>query len=174
MTSWRFHNRAWQPRRHDRLPETSGTLWIHRGALTNQRCSLATGCGIKVTYTLYWPYKHPLLHFSDNLHKIHCPTRFVGFEVDMSTKHYMYLWCVSCLALQIETKFYLGNILTPFLDFSDNISAIYNVFSAMMQVFEITMRYPLSNCVPKSPSSWLLCKSVPIEPRYTSSTEHIG
>ena len=29
-----------------RLPETSGTLWIHRGALTNQRCSLATGCGI--------------------------------------------------------------------------------------------------------------------------------
>ena len=47
VTSWRFHNRAWQPQRHDRLPETSGTLWIHRGALTNQRCSLATGCGIK-------------------------------------------------------------------------------------------------------------------------------
>ena len=46
VTSWRFHNRAWQPQRHDRLPETSGTLWIHRGALTNQRCSLATGCGI--------------------------------------------------------------------------------------------------------------------------------
>ena len=48
VTSWRFHNRAWQPRRHDRLPETSGTLWIHRGALTNQRCSLATGCGINI------------------------------------------------------------------------------------------------------------------------------
>ena len=47
VTSWRFHNRAWQTQRHDRLPETSGTLWIHRGALTNQRCSLATGCGIK-------------------------------------------------------------------------------------------------------------------------------
>ena len=46
VTSWRFHNRAWQPQSHDRLPETSGTLWIHRGALTNQRCSLATGCGI--------------------------------------------------------------------------------------------------------------------------------
>ena len=46
VTSWRFHNRAWQPRRHDRLPETSGTLWIHWGALINQRCSLATGCGI--------------------------------------------------------------------------------------------------------------------------------
>ena len=46
VTSWRFHNRAWQPERHDRLPETSGKLWIHRGALTNQRCSLATGCGI--------------------------------------------------------------------------------------------------------------------------------
>ena len=46
--AWRSHNRAWQPRRHDRLSETSGTLWIHRGALTNQRCSLATGCGIKV------------------------------------------------------------------------------------------------------------------------------
>ena len=47
VTSWRFHNRTWQLQRHDRLPETSGTLWIHRGALTNQRCSLATGCGIK-------------------------------------------------------------------------------------------------------------------------------
>ena len=47
VTSWRFYNRAWQPQRHDRPPETSGTLWIHRGALTNQRCSLATGCGIK-------------------------------------------------------------------------------------------------------------------------------
>ena len=46
MTSWRFHNRAWQPQRHDRLPETSGTLWIRRAALANQRCSLATGCGI--------------------------------------------------------------------------------------------------------------------------------
>ena len=46
VTSWRFYNRAWQPQRHDHLPETSGTLWIHRGALTNQRCSLATGCGI--------------------------------------------------------------------------------------------------------------------------------
>ena len=47
VTSWRFHIRAWQPQRHDRMPETSRTLWIHRGALTNQRCSLATGCGIK-------------------------------------------------------------------------------------------------------------------------------
>ena len=47
VTSWRFYSCAWQPHRHDRLPETSGTLWIHRGALTNQRCSLATGCGIK-------------------------------------------------------------------------------------------------------------------------------
>ena len=46
VTSWRFHNRAWQPERHDHLSETSRTLWIHRGALTNQRCSLATGCGI--------------------------------------------------------------------------------------------------------------------------------
>ena len=48
VTSWRFHNRTWQPQCHDRLPETSGTLWIHRVALTNQRCSLATGCGINV------------------------------------------------------------------------------------------------------------------------------
>ena len=46
VTSWRFYNRAWQPQRHNRLPETSGTLWIHQGALTNQRCSLTTGCGI--------------------------------------------------------------------------------------------------------------------------------
>ena len=49
VTSWRFHNRAWQPRRHDRLSETSRTPWIHRGALTNQRCSLATGCEITCT-----------------------------------------------------------------------------------------------------------------------------
>ena len=53
VTSWRFHNRAWQPRRHDRLSETSGILWIHRGALTNQRCSLATGCGITHLFSRY-------------------------------------------------------------------------------------------------------------------------
>ena len=53
VTSWRSHNRAWQPRRHDRLSETSGTLWIHRGALTNQRCSLATGCGIIYKILVY-------------------------------------------------------------------------------------------------------------------------
>ena len=53
VTSWRFHNPAWQPRRHDRLPETSGTLWIRRRALTNQRCSLATGCGLyNIIYSL--------------------------------------------------------------------------------------------------------------------------
>ena len=52
VTSWRFYNRAWQPQRHDRLPETSGTLWIHRGALTNQRCSLAAGCGITYSFIL--------------------------------------------------------------------------------------------------------------------------
>ena len=55
VTSWRFHNRAWQPERHDRLPET---LWIHRGALSNQRCSLTTGCGIKygilAASTTFW------------------------------------------------------------------------------------------------------------------------
>ena len=49
MTSWRSHNRAWQPQRHDRLSETSGTWWIPRGALTNQRCSLATECGINMS-----------------------------------------------------------------------------------------------------------------------------
>ena len=65
VTSWRFHNRAWQPRRHDRLPETSGTLWIHRGALTNQRCSLATGCGITIEINIFsfekcmWKYRLP-------------------------------------------------------------------------------------------------------------------
>ena len=42
VTSWRFYTRAWQPQRHDRLPKTSGTLWILRGALTNQRCSLVS------------------------------------------------------------------------------------------------------------------------------------
>ena len=53
VTSWRFYNRAWQPQHHDRLPETSGTLWIHRGALTNQRCSLATGCGIIIKTSVH-------------------------------------------------------------------------------------------------------------------------
>ena len=48
VTSWRFHNRTWQPQRHNRLPETSGTLWIHPGALTNQRCSIATGVGLYI------------------------------------------------------------------------------------------------------------------------------
>ena len=48
VMSWRFHNRAWQQQSHKCLPETSGTLWIHLGALSNQRCSLATGCGITV------------------------------------------------------------------------------------------------------------------------------
>ena len=59
VTSWRFYNRAWQPQRHDRPPETSGTLWIHRGALTNQRCSLATGCGIRAKITKFAPNMHP-------------------------------------------------------------------------------------------------------------------
>ena len=53
VTAWGFYNRRWQPQRRDCLPETSGTLWIHRGTLTNQRCSLATGCGIKRETTLY-------------------------------------------------------------------------------------------------------------------------
>ena len=57
VTSWRFHNRAWQPQRHDRLPETSRTLWIHRGALTNQRCSIATGCRIDIYMSAALPYK---------------------------------------------------------------------------------------------------------------------
>ena len=52
VTSWRFQNRTWQPQRYDRLPETSGTLWIHRVALTNQRCSLAIGCGINPVNSL--------------------------------------------------------------------------------------------------------------------------
>ena len=59
VISWRFHNRVWQPQRHDRLPETSGTLWIHRGALTNQRCSLATGCGITPKASRYTPPHRP-------------------------------------------------------------------------------------------------------------------
>ena len=57
VTSWRFHNRAWQPQRHDRLPETSRTLLIHRVALTNQRCSLATECGIKNEMTRVKAFK---------------------------------------------------------------------------------------------------------------------
>ena len=65
VTSWRFHNRAWQPRRHDRLPETSGTRWIHRGALTNQRCSLATGCGInnQIPEPMMTQFTGSLMHY---------------------------------------------------------------------------------------------------------------
>ena len=70
VTSWRFYNRAWQPQRHDRLPETSGTLWIHRRALTNQRCSLATGCGIN-----YWTLSMDAIWSDDkvigNLHTLY-------------------------------------------------------------------------------------------------------
>ena len=47
VTSWSLHNHPWQLQCHDRLCETSGTLWIHGGALTNQRCSSATRRGIK-------------------------------------------------------------------------------------------------------------------------------
>ena len=57
MTLWRFHNCAWQPQCHNRLPKTSWKLFkIHRGCvLTNQRCSLATGCGIKIfIYLTIW------------------------------------------------------------------------------------------------------------------------
>ena len=32
-----------QPQPHDLLSKTSGTLWIHQWALTNELCSLATG-----------------------------------------------------------------------------------------------------------------------------------
>ena len=46
VTSLRIHNHAWQPQHYNHLSETSRILWIHRRALTNQRCSLATGCGI--------------------------------------------------------------------------------------------------------------------------------
>ena len=64
VTSWRFHNRAWQPQRHDHLPETSGTLWIHRAALANQRCSLATGCGISHQMVMVMNDCHPLCAMS--------------------------------------------------------------------------------------------------------------
>ena len=75
VTSWRFYNRAWQPQRHDRPPETSGTLWIHRGALTNQRCSLATGCGIKQGIVLVAPI--PLFEGLSNadLDKVRCSSK---------------------------------------------------------------------------------------------------
>ena len=65
VTLWRFHNRAWQPQRHDSLSETSGTMWIHRGVLTNQRCSLATGCGIIL---LSHPHRSPQIKYIS--HKI--------------------------------------------------------------------------------------------------------
>ena len=42
LTLCRFHNRACQPQRRDRLSDTSGIFWIHGGALTNQQCWLAT------------------------------------------------------------------------------------------------------------------------------------
>ena len=45
---WRLDNCAWQPQHHDRLSKISGALRIHKGALTNHWCSLATSCGISL------------------------------------------------------------------------------------------------------------------------------
>ena len=47
VTSLRFHNRAWELQRQESLSETSGILLTHRGTLSNQGSSLATGYGIK-------------------------------------------------------------------------------------------------------------------------------
>ena len=89
VTSWRFHNRAWQPQRDDRLSETSGTLWIHRGALTNQRCSLATGCGINNgnPYTLKQKYCHLLWNFVTD-----CTTSCQNYNFQCSQGCKCYLW----------------------------------------------------------------------------------
>ena len=67
VTLWRFHNHTWQLQHHDRLSETSGTLWIHQGALTIQRCSLATGCGINLLSTEHadWPKQHDMFKACD-------------------------------------------------------------------------------------------------------------
>ena len=91
VTSWRFHNRAWQPQRHNRLPETYGTLWIHRGALTNQRCSLAIGCGImSFSFLLFkWIFANKLGQNCDlflgewpfSLKRFYCDT------IEMVNKH---------------------------------------------------------------------------------------
>ena len=80
VTSWRFYNRAWQPQRHDRLPETSGTLWIHRGALTNQRWSLATGCGINC-----WKYTMSKNQPINDEHSLR--PQCLGFPNSASRKH---------------------------------------------------------------------------------------
>ena len=123
MTSWRFHNRPWQLRCHDRLPETSGTLWIHRGALTNQRCSLATGCGIKLRrswwkwhclYTQIW-YKNItlyiyiwLMHFNWNLViNFYCTKLVSNYQIDT---HYM----TAQLSCHVQTHW---NSLVAWYDF---------------------------------------------------------
>ena len=116
VTSWRFYNRAWQPQRHDRLPETSGTLWIHRGALTNQRCSLATGCGIKWASRLcVWDIRHWRRHciFTDESgFKLHhtgrrarvCRQQYEGYidgcvqETDGNVGPSVIVWAVTMVA----------------------------------------------------------------------------
>ena len=84
VTSWRSHNRAWQPRRHDRLSETSRTLWIHRGALTNQRCSLATGCGIIPLTSVVHENGLSVFRYSDVIMGT-IATQITGFSIVYST-----------------------------------------------------------------------------------------
>ena len=74
VTQWRFHNRAWQRQSHDCLPESSGTLWIHRGALTNQQCSLATGCGVKYWSKQYANVPATIITRTRNYHDVEIPS----------------------------------------------------------------------------------------------------
>ena len=48
VTSWRFHNRAWQPQRHDRLPETSGTH------IVGSRAAERLCCVMLPRFWLFW------------------------------------------------------------------------------------------------------------------------
>ena len=59
------------------LGNRKGILWIHRGALTNQRCSLATGCGI------------------NNL----CTCPMAVYHID----HRIWGWCSSCLPTETDS-----------------------------------------------------------------------
>ena len=103
VTTWRFHNRAWQPERRDGLPETSGTLWIHRGALTNQRCSLATGCGI--IYQICWLNNILLFFF-----KVIVLLKGVYIKIWVWYLQAYQLW--NMMIIDIATK--IGGILSPF------------------------------------------------------------
>ena len=95
VTSWRFHNRAWQPQHHDRLPETSGTLWIHRGALTNQ--TISSSKRLQIWFPIYSSSFHVCMDilnhfptFSGMLHKCYLVYISLISELSLIWSHFVH------------------------------------------------------------------------------------